>query len=128
MGMPLFGVAGKPGRIDVAGGDDLHIFKLPIAVHMALVIDFDKRKVMMDGIEAHLTPNEYKMLALMARNAGRVLTHSYFVKELWGVAMEKDANSIRVFMTGIRHKLENDPSHPRYLKAEIGVEYRLADE
>lgn len=93
-----------------------------------LVIDFDKRKVTVGGNEVHLTPNEYKMLALMARNAGRVLTHSYLAKELWGVAMEKDANSLRVFMTGIRHKLEKDPAHPRYLKTEIGVGYRLVDE
>jgi two-component system, OmpR family, KDP operon response regulator KdpE len=93
-----------------------------------LDIDFGKRRVTLDGNEVHLTPNEYKMLALLARNAGRVLTHSYLAKELWGVAMEKDANSLRVFMTGIRHKLELDPAHPRYLKTEIGVGYRLMDE
>lgn len=94
----------------------------------ALYIDFDKRKVTLDGNEVHLTPNEYKMLALMARNAGRVLTHSFLAKELWGVAMQKDTNSLRVFMTGIRHKLEKDPAHPRYIKTEIGVGYRLVDE
>lgn len=93
-----------------------------------LNVDFDKRRVTLDGTEVHLTPNEYKMLALMARNAGRVLTHSYLAKELWGVALEKDANSLRVFMTGLRHKIEQDPSHPRYLKTEIGVGYRLVDE
>lgn len=93
-----------------------------------LSVDFDKRRVTLDGSEVHLTPNEYKMLALLARNAGRVLTHSYLAKELWGVALEKDANSLRVFMTGLRHKIEQDPSHPRYLKTEIGVGYRLVDE
>jgi two-component system KDP operon response regulator KdpE len=93
-----------------------------------LVVDFEKRRVMLDGVQVHLTPNEYKMLALLARNAGRVLTHSYLAKELWGVALEKDANSLRVFMTGLRHKIEQDPSHPRYLKTEIGVGYRLMDE
>lgn len=93
-----------------------------------LAINFEKRKVTVDGNEVHLTPNEYKMLALMARNAGRVLTHSFLAKELWGVAMEKDSNSLRVFMTGIRHKLEKDPAHPRYIKTEVGVGYRLVDE
>lgn len=102
--------------------------ELPKYAVEGLAIDFDKRKVTMDGGEVHLTPNEYKMLALLARNAGRVLTHSYLARELWGVAMEKDANSLRVFMTGIRHKLEKDPAHPRYLKTEIGVGYRLVDE
>lgn len=93
-----------------------------------LHIDFDKRRVMLDGNEIHLTPNEYKILALMARNAGKVLTHTFLAKELWGVAMEKDANSLRVFMTGIRHKIEKDPAHPRYIKTEVGVGYRLVDE
>ncbi len=93
-----------------------------------LSVDFDKRRVTMEGAEVHLTPNEYKMLALLARNAGRVLTHSFLAKELWGVSLEKDANSLRVFMTGLRHKIEQDPSHPRYLKTEIGVGYRLMDE
>ena len=93
-----------------------------------LSIDYEKRRVLLDRNEIHLTPNEYKMLSLMARNAGKVLTHTFLAKELWGVAMEKDTNSLRVFMTGIRHKLEKDPAHPRYLKTEIGVGYRLVDE
>lgn len=93
-----------------------------------LHIDFDKRRVLLDGNEIHLTPNEYKILALMALNAGKVLTHTFLAKELWGVAMEKDTNSLRVFMTGIRHKIEKDPAHPRYIKTEVGVGYRLVDE
>jgi two-component system KDP operon response regulator KdpE len=93
-----------------------------------LTVDFDRRKIQLDGSEVHLTPNEYKILALLARNAGRVLTHSHLAKELWGTALDKDTNSLRVFMTGIRHKLEKDPAHPRYLRTEIGVGYRLMDE
>jgi two-component system, OmpR family, KDP operon response regulator KdpE len=64
----------------------------------------------------------------MVRNAGKVLTHNYLAKELWGSPMEKDTNSLRVFMTGIRHKIEADPSHPRYIKTEIGVGYRFSEE
>lgn len=93
-----------------------------------LLIDYEKHKVIKDGNEVHLTPNEYRILATMAHNAGKVLTHTFLAKELWGVAMEKDSNSLRVFMTGIRHKIEKDPTHPRYIKTEIGVGYRLIDE
>lgn len=100
----------------------------PIYKVDGLSIDFEKRKVALDGNEVHLTPNEYSILALMAHNAGKVLTHTVLAKELWGVAMEKDTNSLRFFMTGIRHKLEKDPSHPRYIKTEVGVGYRLVDE
>jgi len=93
-----------------------------------LRIEFDRRRVVLDGAEVHLTPNEYKILALMARNAGKVLTHRLLAKELWGVVLDKDANSLRVFMTGIRHKIEAEPTHPRYIRTEVGVGYRLVDE
>lgn len=93
-----------------------------------LAIDFEKRRVAVADKEIHLTPNEYCILELLARNAGKVLTYSVLSKGIWGVAMEKDVKSIRVFVTGLRHKIEKDPSHPRYLKTEIGVGYRLADE
>lgn len=93
-----------------------------------LSIDFEKRLVKLEDQEIHLTPNEYKIIEIMIRNAGKVLTHHYLAKELWGVAMEKDMNSLRVFMTGIRHKIEKDPSRPRYIKTEVGVGYRFADE
>lgn len=92
-----------------------------------LRFDSEKRKVTLDDKEIHLTPNEYKILGVLVRNAGKVLTYNYLAKELWGVAMEKDTNSLRVFMTGIRHKIEADPSHPRYIKTEIGVGYRFAE-
>lgn len=93
-----------------------------------LSIDYEKRRVLLQGSPVHLTPNEYKVLALLAHNAGKVLTHSFLARELWGVAMEKDTNSLRVLMTAIRHKLERDPAHPRYIKTEVGVGYRLVDE
>jgi two-component system KDP operon response regulator KdpE len=91
-------------------------------------LDFDKHRVNVSGEEVHLTPNEYRILELLARNAGKVLTYSVLSQEIWGVAMEKDINSIRVFVTGLRHKIEKDPAHPRYIKTEVGVGYRLADE
>ncbi len=93
-----------------------------------LEVDFEKRRVLISGEEVHLTPNEYRILELLAHSAGRVLTYSVLSQAIWGVAMDKDINSIRVFVTGLRHKLEKDPSHPRYIKTEVGVGYRLADE
>ena len=100
----------------------------PVIQIGALLFDFEKRQVKIDGKDIHLTPNEYKILEIMVRNAGKVLTHHYLAKELWGVAMEKDANSLRVFMTGIRHKIEKNPSRPRYIKTEVGVGYRFVEE
>lgn len=100
----------------------------PVVAIGELTFDFEKRLVKIDGEEVHLTPNEYKILGIMVRNAGKVLTHHYLAKELWGVAMEKDTNSLRVFMTGIRHKIEKNPSRPRYIKTEVGVGYRFAEE
>lgn len=92
-----------------------------------LRFDSEKRKVTLGDKEVHLTPNEYKILGVLVRNAGKVLTYNFLAKELWGVAMEKDTNSLRVLMTGIRHKIEYDPSHPQYIKTEIGVGYRFAE-
>jgi two-component system, OmpR family, KDP operon response regulator KdpE len=100
----------------------------PVLAIGGLAMDFEKRLVRLDGQEVHLTPNEYKKLGIMMRNAGKVLTHHYLARELWGVAMEKDTNSLRVFMTGIRHKIEKEPSRPRYIKTEVGVGYRFAEE
>ena len=93
-----------------------------------LSFDYEKHIVKLNDQEVHLTPNEYKILGIMMKNSGKVLTHHYLAKELWGVAMEKDANSLRVFMTGIRHKIECNPSRPRYIKTEVGVGYRFVDE
>ncbi len=102
--------------------------KLSKLIVHELEMDFDKHRVAVANEEVHLTPNEYHILELLARNAGKVLTYSLLSQKIWGVTMDKDINSIRVFVTGLRHKIEKDPSHPRYIKTEVGVGYRLADE
>ena len=79
----------------------------------------------MDGEEIHLTPIEYKLLCVLARNTGKVLTHNYILKEVWGSALASDTPSLRVFMATLRKKIEKDPSAPRYIQTHIGVGYRM---
>ena len=90
-----------------------------------LVIDYDAGVVTRDGAEVHLTPIEYKLLALLARNTGKVLTHNYILKEVWGQALATDLPSLRVFMATLRKKIEPDPANPRYLQTHVGIGYRM---
>lgn len=90
-----------------------------------LAIDFDSHVVTRDGEEVHLTPIEYKLLALLARHTGKVLTHNYILKEVWGQALASDLPSLRVFMATLRKKIEPDPANPRYLQTHVGVGYRM---
>jgi two-component system KDP operon response regulator KdpE len=93
-----------------------------------LVIDFGKRRVTLANEEIHLTPIEYKIMALMAKYSGKVLTHKFILNEIWGAFSGEDTQSLRVFMANIRRKIEKDPAQPRYILTEVGVGYRLADE
>lgn len=90
-----------------------------------LSIDFDAGVASLDGAELHLTPIEYKLLALLARNTGKVLTHNYILKEVWGQAVASDLPSLRVFMATLRKKIERDPAHPAYLQTHVGIGYRM---
>lgn len=91
----------------------------------ALAIDFSAGVVARDGAEVHLTPIEYKLLALLARNTGKVLTHNYILKEVWGQALASDLPSLRVFMATLRKKIEPDPANPVYLQTHVGIGYRM---
>ena len=93
-----------------------------------LTIDFKKHIVIIDKEEIHLTPIEFKLMSLMAKNAGRVLTHKFIIKEIWGEASVNDTQSLRVFMANIRRKIEKDPTNPQYIFTEVGVGYSLTDE
>ncbi|HJF65716.1 MAG TPA: response regulator [Slackia equolifaciens] len=90
-----------------------------------LAIDYSAAIVTISDAEIHLTPMEYKLLCLLARNTGKVLTHNYILKEVWGSALASDMASLRVFMTTLRRKIEADPSHPRYIQTHVGVGYRM---
>jgi len=90
-----------------------------------LRVDFSKRQVFVDDQEIHLTPLEYKLLLVLVRNAGRVLTHRQLLKEVWGPSYIEHTQYLRVYMTQLRHKLEKDPARPRFLINEPGVGYRF---
>ena len=93
-----------------------------------LSVDFEKRKVFVEDTEIHLTPIEYKMLLLLIQNQGKVLTHRFIQHEIWGTPTTDEYQSLRVFMSNIRRKIEKDTSNPRYIKTEVGVGYRLVEE
>ena len=75
--------------------------------------------------ELHLTPIEYRLLCILARNVGRVLTHTYITENVWGSSWHNDVASLRVFMATLRKKLEKNPSSPQYIQTHIGVGYRM---
>ncbi len=90
-----------------------------------LGIDFARRLAFVDGREAHLTPIQYRLFAILMRNAGRVLTHEQLLLAVWGPAYTKETQYLRVYMAQLRHKFEEDPARPRYFITESGVGYRL---
>lgn len=90
-----------------------------------MTIDFAAGCVFMNNSELHLTPIEYKLLCLLARNIGKVLTHTFITKEIWGSAWDNDVASLRVFMATLRKKIEPDPSNPKYIQTHVGVGYRM---
>lgn len=90
-----------------------------------LKIDYSAGCVYMDGAELHLTPIEYKLLCLLAKNVGRVLTHNFILNEVWGNVMQSDVPSLRVFMATLRKKIEEEPSEPKYIQTHIGIGYRM---
>ena len=92
-----------------------------------LSIDFAKRHVTLDGRDVHLTPVEYKIVFLLAKNPGRVLTHTAIMQEIWGPYIDEDTKILRVNMANIRRKLEQNPADPKYIFTEIGVGYRIAE-
>jgi len=93
-----------------------------------LQVDLLRRQVLVSDKEIHLTPIEYKLLTMLVRHAGKVVTHQQLLREVWGPAHTEQAHYARVYMAHLRHKLETEPARPRYLLTEPGVGYRLASE
>ena len=90
-----------------------------------LQIDVVRRRVTVEGKEVHLTPIEYRLLALLARHRGKVLTHRQILREVWGPGHAEETSYLRVYMLQLRRKLERDPARPAILLTEPGVGYRL---
>ncbi len=91
-------------------------------------VDLTARLVYRKGNEVHLTPLEYKLLGTMIRHAGKVLTHRFLLREVWGPQDSQENHYLRVFVASMRRKLEDDPARPRYILTEQGVGYRFASE
>ena len=90
-----------------------------------LTIDYSAGCVYLYDKELHLTPIEYKLLCLLSKNVGKVLTHTYITMEIWGTTLESDVASLRVFMTTLRRKIEQDSVESKYIQTHIGVGYRM---
>jgi len=100
---------------------------MPVIEIGPLRIDLARREVKRDGVDLHLTPIEYRLLALLAQNAGRVLTHSQILKEVWGPGHADETHYLRVYMAQLRRKIEAEPARPRLLQTEPGVGYRMRE-
>ena len=90
-----------------------------------LRIDYVKRCAYLANEELHLTAMEYKLLCLLAKNTGKVLTHKYILSNIWGSSLESDVGSLRVFMATLRKKIEKSENSPHYIQTHIGVGYRM---
>jgi two-component system, OmpR family, KDP operon response regulator KdpE len=91
-----------------------------------LRVDLATRRVFVRQTEVHLTPIEFKLLSILVQHSGRVVTHQHLLQEVWGAKRSQNPQHLRVFMAGLRRKIELDPAQPRYLVTEQGVGYRLA--
>jgi two-component system, OmpR family, KDP operon response regulator KdpE len=124
-----FGVGELLARIRVAlrhvsstaDGEEEGIFTVD-----QLKVDMIHRKVTVSGTEVHLTQTEYRLLTVLIKHAGKVLTHQMLLKEVWGPNYVERAHYLRIYMGNLRHKLEKDSARPRFLLTEVGVGYRLA--
>ena len=91
-------------------------------------VDFSRRQVTRGGELVKLTPIEYRLLGVLIANAGKVLTHQYILRRVWGSSLPSDVASLRVFMVALRKKLESAPGTPHYIQTHVGIGYRLLRE
>ncbi len=96
-----------------------------VFINGRLKIDYAAGCTYLGDEELHLTPIEYKLLCLLSRNVGKVLTHTFITQSIWGSSWENDVASLRVFMMTLRKKLEKDADSPQYIQTHIGVGYRM---
>jgi two-component system KDP operon response regulator KdpE len=97
----------------------------PVLQVDALKMDLSRRVVTVNENQISLTPTEYEILRLLLQNAGKVLTHRQLLRQVWGTAYESEMHMLRVNISNLRRKIENDPSRPHYLVTESGVGYRI---
>ena len=97
----------------------------PVIVTAGLRIDLAERSVTRDGTEVRLTPTEYRLLSVLARHPGKILTHTQLLREVWGPGAQHQSHYLRVYVNQLRQKLERDPSRPELIRTEPGVGYRF---
>ena len=120
-----FGVGELLARIRAALRRTLKHADEPVFRSDELMVDLTLRHVYTDETEIQLTPTEYDLLRLFITHAGKVLTHSQILKQIWGVAYQEQSQVLRVTISNLRKKIERDPSRPRHITTEPGVGYRL---
>jgi len=96
-----------------------------VFVNGHLEIHYLANTVFVNGLEVHLTPIEYKLLVVLSKHVGKVLTHNFLLKEIWQNVLQSDVPSLRVFMATLRKKIEDNPSQPKYIQTHIRVGYRM---
>lgn len=97
-------------------------------IHSQLKVDLENRLIFLNDQEVHLTPIQYRLLSVLIKHAGKVLTHQQILKEVWGPSYQENAHYLRIYMSQLRQKLEANPTQPIYLLTESGVGYRLKPE
>lgn len=120
-----FGVAELLARIRATLRRSLQQAPEPVYRIDDLEVDLARRRVSIGGGEVQLTPTEYELLRLLVTHAGKVLTHGQILRQIWGTAYVEQPHVLRVNISNLRHKIEQDPSRPRYILTEPGVGYRL---
>ena len=93
-----------------------------------LVVDFDKRRIILKGEEIHLTRVEYKIVSYLAQNSGKVITYDSLINQIWGPYAGDNNRILRVNMANIRRKIESNPGEPEYIFTELGVGYRMIED
>jgi two-component system KDP operon response regulator KdpE len=109
----------RQGRLESSEGNE------PLFQWAQVQVNLAAREVLRDGAVVHLTPNEFNLLSILVRHAGKVLTHKFLLQEVWGRQPGAQPHYLRVYMAQLRHKLEEDPARPQHLLTELGVGYRL---
>ena len=123
-----FGIGELLARIRVSLRRSVQEAPEPVYTIHELEMDLGRRRVLVKGEEIQLTPTEYDLLRLLVIHAGKVLTHGQILKQIWGMAYVEQPHVLRVNISNLRHKIEEDASRPRYIITEPGVGYRLRAE
>jgi two-component system, OmpR family, KDP operon response regulator KdpE len=123
-----FGIAELLARIRVVLRRSVQQAPEPVYRIEGLEVDLSRRRVLVQGAEVQLTPTEYDLLRLLVTHGGKVITHGQILRQIWGVAYVEQPHLLRVNISNLRHKIEADPSRPRYILTEPGVGYRLRAE